>query len=79
MLHSWRPIDLADALELLSKEFQNDGVRYHAVQRLNAVRDDEELLSILPQLVQAFKYETSYPSHLSEYVLCVERTQESKK
>jgi phosphatidylinositol 3-kinase len=66
LLDEWKPIDIDDALELLSRMFPNDGIRQYAVRRL-ATATDDELLSYLLQLVQALKYEKHYPSPLSEY------------
>ncbi|XP_033633961.1 phosphatidylinositol 3-kinase catalytic subunit type 3-like [Asterias rubens] len=56
LLRKWNPIDVADALELLSPQFKNPTVRRYAVSRLKQA-DDEELLLYLLQLVQALKYE----------------------
>ncbi|XP_038078977.1 phosphatidylinositol 3-kinase catalytic subunit type 3-like [Patiria miniata] len=56
LLRKWNPIDVADALELLSPQFKNPTVRKYAVSRLKQA-DDEELLLYLLQLVQALKYE----------------------
>eukprot|EP01033_Poteriospumella_lacustris_P007531 gene7531-5414_t len=61
LLNMWRqrsPIDVADALKLLSKEksFEHAYVREYAVEVLRSASDDELLLFLL-QLVQALRYE----------------------
>ena len=50
-MQQWAPIEIADALELLSPDFKNDEVRSHAVTVLQR-KDDDELLYYLLQLVQ---------------------------
>lgn len=56
LLHRWAPMDVEDALELLSPAFVNPSVRRYAVTRLKQA-PDEDLLLYLLQLVQALKYE----------------------
>eukprot|EP01039_Chlorochromonas_danica_P008751 gene8751-9645_t len=61
LLALWKeraPIDVADALKLLSKEksFEHQYVREFAVNVLRSA-SDEELLTFLLQLVQALRYE----------------------
>lgn len=61
LLSLWKeraPIDVADALKLLSKEksFEHQYVREYAVSVLRSA-SDEELLTFLLQLVQALRYE----------------------
>ncbi|XP_043930366.1 phosphatidylinositol 3-kinase catalytic subunit type 3 [Protopterus annectens] len=56
LLGKWKPMDVEDALELLSSQFTNPSVRRYAVTRLQQA-DDEDLLMYLLQLVQALKYE----------------------
>jgi phosphatidylinositol 3-kinase len=61
LLALWRdrsPIDVADALKLLSKDksFEHPMVREYAVETLRTA-SDEELLTFLLQLVQALRYE----------------------
>ncbi len=51
LMQQWVPIDVADALELLSPDFKNEEVRRHAVSVLQR-HDDDELLYYLLQLVQ---------------------------
>lgn len=49
-------MDVEDALELLSPNFQHPAVRRYAISRLKQAQDDDLLLYLL-QLVQALKYE----------------------
>ncbi|KAG8225411.1 hypothetical protein J437_LFUL004611 [Ladona fulva] len=56
MVQQWAPMDVEDALELLSPNFSHPAVRRYAVTRLNQA-PDEDLLLYLLQLVQALKYE----------------------
>lgn len=61
LLNMWKqrsPIDVVDALKLLSKEksFEHSYVREYAVEVLRSASDDELLLFLL-QLVQALRYE----------------------
>uniref|UniRef100_A0A8C4R0Q2 Phosphatidylinositol 3-kinase, catalytic subunit type 3 n=1 Tax=Eptatretus burgeri TaxID=7764 RepID=A0A8C4R0Q2_EPTBU len=56
LLARWKPMDVEDALELLSPRYSNTSVRRYAVTRLQQA-DDEDLLMYLLQLVQALKYE----------------------
>jgi len=73
LLDEWTPIDIADALELLSGYFTNEDVRVYAVKQLQRA-DNEELDAYLLQLVQALRYEEQYPSFLSEFLInrCVQ-------
>ncbi|CAM1330612.1 PIK3C3 (predicted), partial [Pycnogonum litorale] len=57
LISKWQPMDVEDALELLSKHFTNQAVRRYAVSRLGQA-PDEDLLLYLLQLVQALKYES---------------------
>eukprot|EP00887_Chlorella_sp_A99_P006299 scaffold3.g6299.t1 len=66
LMQSWAPIDVADALELLSPDFTNEEVRSHAVEVL-AKTDDDELLYYLLQL--ALRYEAGDDSRLSRFLL----------
>ena len=68
LFDQWAPIDVADALELLSAHFTNPGVRSYAVKQIGRA-EDEEFQCYLLQLVQALKYEKSYPSPLSVFLL----------
>lgn len=56
LLDLWAPMDVEDALELLSPNFQHPAVRRYAITRLKQAQDDDLLLYLL-QLVQALKYE----------------------
>ncbi|KAI8968466.1 kinase-like domain-containing protein [Mycotypha africana] len=56
LLPLWVDIDVDDALELLSKDFENRSVRSYAVNQLKKA-DDDDLLLYLLQLVQALKFE----------------------
>lgn len=56
MMEIWAPMDVEDALELLSPNFAHAAVRRYAISRLQQAPDDEILLYLL-QLVQALKYE----------------------
>lgn len=56
LLSKWAPMDVEDALELLSPAFKHPQVRKYAISRL-AQAPDEDLLLYLLQLVQALKYE----------------------
>eukprot|EP01029_Cantina_marsupialis_P008318 TRINITY_DN197497_c0_g1_i1.p1 TRINITY_DN197497_c0_g1~~TRINITY_DN197497_c0_g1_i1.p1 ORF type:complete len:927 (-),score=216.93 TRINITY_DN197497_c0_g1_i1:177-2957(-) len=56
LLPKWASISVADALKLLSSQFQNAAVREFAVQVLRK-SSDKELLQYLLQLVQALRYE----------------------
>lgn len=68
VMNEWKPIDVVDALELLSKHFASKGVREYAVKRL-AEAPDSELLTFLLQLVQALRFEDCYPSPLSRFLV----------
>jgi len=56
LLDLWTPMDVEDALELLSPSFQHPAVRRYAITRLKQAQDDDLVLYLL-QLVQALKYE----------------------
>ncbi|EEZ98191.1 phosphatidylinositol 3-kinase catalytic subunit type 3 [Tribolium castaneum] len=56
MMRIWAPMDVEDALELLSPNFTHPAVRKYAISRLQQAPDEEILLYLL-QLVQALKYE----------------------
>ena len=40
LLRSWSPVDVADALELLSPQFKNQTVRRYAITRLKQANDE---------------------------------------
>jgi phosphatidylinositol 3-kinase len=56
LLDLWTPMDVEDALELLSPNFTHPSVRRYAISRLKQAQDDDLFLYLL-QLVQALKYE----------------------
>ncbi|XP_075218357.1 phosphatidylinositol 3-kinase 59F [Lycorma delicatula] len=56
MMEKWAPMDVEDALQLLSPQFTHPAVRRYAISRLQQA-PDEDLLLYLLQLVQALKYE----------------------
>nr|XP_023013306.1 phosphatidylinositol 3-kinase catalytic subunit type 3 isoform X1 [Leptinotarsa decemlineata] len=56
MMEIWDPMDVEDALELLSPNFTHPAVRRYAVGRLQQAPNEDILLYLL-QLVQALKYE----------------------
>ncbi|CAB3253983.1 unnamed protein product, partial [Arctia plantaginis] len=56
MVEQWAPMDVEDALELLTPKFTHPAVRKYAISRLKQAPDDDLLLYLL-QLVQALKYE----------------------
>ncbi|GBP18681.1 Phosphatidylinositol 3-kinase catalytic subunit type 3 [Eumeta japonica] len=56
MMQQWAPMDVEDALELLTPKFTHPAVRKYAISRLQQA-PDEDLLLYLLQLVQALKYE----------------------
>lgn len=56
LLAQWEPMNVEDALELLSPSFKHPAVRRYAITRLKQA-PDEDLLLYLLQLVQALKYE----------------------
>ena len=72
LIEQWTPMDVDDALELLSPQFRHPYVRKYAVSRIRQA-DDDDLLLYLLQLVQALKYENfdeikqSYHNELLQY------------
>eukprot|EP00873_Tetraselmis_striata_P009874 jgi/Tetstr1/430138/TSEL_019971.t1 len=68
LMQKWAPIDIADALELLSPDFVNEEVRRHAVEVLQRAEDDE-LCYYLLQLVQALRYEAADESKLAQFLI----------
>ncbi|XP_045514091.1 phosphatidylinositol 3-kinase catalytic subunit type 3 isoform X2 [Pieris brassicae] len=66
MMKQWAPMDVEDALELLTPKFSHPAVRKYAISRLKQA-PDEDLLLYLLQLVQALKYEDFLEIH-EEYV-----------
>lgn len=76
MLQRWAPMDVEDALELLSPNFTHPAVRRYAVSRLKQA-PDEDLLLYLLQLVQALKYENF--NEINEGFLKIKPNEEEKK
>lgn len=66
LMRQWAPMDVEDALELLTPKFSHPAVRKYAISRLKQA-PDEDLLLYLLQLVQALKYEDYNEIH-EEYV-----------
>ncbi|XP_050664741.1 phosphatidylinositol 3-kinase catalytic subunit type 3 isoform X2 [Leptidea sinapis] len=62
MMKQWSPMDVEDALELLTPKFTHPAVRKYAISRLKQA-PDEDLLLYLLQLVQALKYENFHEIH----------------
>lgn len=62
MMKQWAPMDVEDALELLTPKFTHPAVRKYAISRLKQAPDDDLLLYLL-QLVQALKYEDFMEIH----------------
>ena len=69
LLPLWTSIDMSDSLELLGSFYQHSKIRQFAVSKLTTVSDEDELLAYLLQLIQALRYEITYPSDLSEFLL----------
>ncbi|XP_063237766.1 phosphatidylinositol 4-phosphate 3-kinase C2 domain-containing subunit beta [Bacillus rossius redtenbacheri] len=67
-LHSWSPLPPVGALQLLLPCFPDAEVRRMAVTWIGATRSDE-LVDLLPQLVQALKSETWEASPLAQFLL----------
>lgn len=65
---SWDPVDPVDSIEMLSKEFASTEVRKYAVSRL-AMGTDEDILSMLLQLVQALRFESDGDSPLANLLI----------
>ncbi|CAI9092938.1 OLC1v1028311C2 [Oldenlandia corymbosa var. corymbosa] len=68
LMGKWEPIDVCDALELLSPVFEREEVRAYAVSVLERA-DDDELQCYLLQLVQALRFERSDKSRLSQFLV----------
>eukprot|EP00249_Psilotum_nudum_P022815 c28649_g1_i1 orf=409-2850(-) len=68
LMHRWVPIDMADALELLSPVFESEEVRAYAVTVLERA-EDEELQCYLLQLVQALRFERFDKSRLALFLV----------
>ena len=68
IMRGWARMDVGDALEMLSPSFKSEQVRSHAVSFLRSL-SDEEINSIVLQLVQALRYEAADESPLSKFLL----------
>ncbi|KAJ7344416.1 hypothetical protein JRQ81_000366 [Phrynocephalus forsythii] len=68
LLHQWPPLPPLTALELLNSNFADQEVRTKAMEWIEAISDDE-LADILPQFVQALKYETYLDNSLVRFLL----------
>uniref|UniRef100_A0A8I3WY81 Phosphatidylinositol 4-phosphate 3-kinase C2 domain-containing subunit alpha n=2 Tax=Callithrix jacchus TaxID=9483 RepID=A0A8I3WY81_CALJA len=68
LLHQWPPLYPLTALELLDSKFADQEVRSLAVTWIEAISDDE-LTDLLPQFVQALKYEIYLNSSLVHFLL----------
>lgn len=51
LLGKWNPMDVEDALELLSSQFTNRAVRQYAVSRLKEANDDVSTLDEILRLM----------------------------
>ncbi len=68
IMELWARMDVGDALEMLSPSFKAVQVRAHAVGFLRTLTDDE-INSIVLQLVQALRFEAEDASELSKFLL----------
>eukprot|EP00762_Andalucia_godoyi_P003418 ANDGO_04373.mRNA.1 Phosphatidylinositol 3-kinase len=69
LMNVWNPIEVSDALELLSSSFSDVPVRFHAVEVLRQA-SHTQICSILLQLVQALRYERNGAfSELANFLL----------
>uniref|UniRef100_A0A8D1PTA0 Phosphatidylinositol 4-phosphate 3-kinase C2 domain-containing subunit alpha n=1 Tax=Sus scrofa TaxID=9823 RepID=A0A8D1PTA0_PIG len=68
LLRQWPPLHPLTALELLDSKFADQEVRSLAVTWIEAISDDE-LIDLLPQFVQALKYEIYLNSSLVRFLL----------
>ncbi|XP_030894070.1 phosphatidylinositol 4-phosphate 3-kinase C2 domain-containing subunit alpha [Leptonychotes weddellii] len=68
LLQQWPPLHPLTALELLDSKFADQEVRSVAVTWIEAISDDE-LTDLLPQFVQALKYEIHLNSSLVRFLL----------
>ncbi|KAL2806409.1 phosphatidylinositol 4-phosphate 3-kinase C2 domain-containing subunit alpha isoform 3 [Daubentonia madagascariensis] len=68
LLHQWPPLYPLTALELLDSKFADQEVRSLAVTWIEAITDDE-LTDLLPQFVQALKYEIYLNCSLVRFLL----------
>ena len=69
LLQKWEPLEVADALELLSLTFPTRLARQYAVSNVFRHANDSEILTYLLQLVQAARYELTLAQLLIERAL----------
>ncbi|CAD5121049.1 DgyrCDS9590 [Dimorphilus gyrociliatus] len=68
MLQVWQPPSPEQAVQLLLPIFQDSRVRSYAIEQLSKLTGDE-LRVLLPQLIQAVKFESYHHSELVEFLL----------
>jgi phosphatidylinositol-4,5-bisphosphate 3-kinase len=68
LLNDWPKINSIFALELLSNRFPDKRIRKFAVNCLKDL-DDDELIELIPQLIQVLKYERNHYSYLAKFLL----------
>ncbi|XP_069594558.1 phosphatidylinositol 4-phosphate 3-kinase C2 domain-containing subunit alpha isoform X1 [Ranitomeya imitator] len=69
LIHSWPPLTPVCALELLNSRFTDQVVRSAAVGWIQDGMSDDELVDLLPQFVQAIKFEIHLDSDLVRFLL----------
>ncbi|KAM9302106.1 phosphatidylinositol 4-phosphate 3-kinase C2 domain-containing subunit alpha [Gastrophryne carolinensis] len=69
LLRSWPPLTPVCALELLDSRFADQEVRSAAIRWIEDGISDDELVDLLPQFVQALKYEIYLDSVLARFLL----------
>ncbi|XP_024518652.1 phosphatidylinositol 3-kinase VPS34 [Selaginella moellendorffii] len=69
LMHKWEPVDIPDALELLSADFESEEVRAYAVEALRKKTTAEELQCYWLQLVQALQFERCDKSPLAYFLV----------
>ncbi|XP_069479873.1 phosphatidylinositol 4-phosphate 3-kinase C2 domain-containing subunit alpha [Ambystoma mexicanum] len=69
LINQWPPLAPVNAMELLDSRFADQEVRSTAVGWIEAMLSDDELADILPQFVQALKYEIHLDNALVRFLL----------
>ncbi|KAM4617398.1 phosphatidylinositol 4-phosphate 3-kinase C2 domain-containing subunit alpha [Discoglossus pictus] len=69
LIHEWPSLQPMNALELLGSRFSDQEVRAAAIKWIEEAMSDDELTDILPQFVQALKYEIYLDSALVRFLL----------
>ncbi|BFZ23020.1 hypothetical protein BsWGS_26059 [Bradybaena similaris] len=69
LLQTWPTLSMDCALEILGFEYPDRNVREFAVKCLNQELSDDDVSQIMPQLVQALKFETHITCPLAEFLL----------